>query len=177
MRFWKDGGTYLKGIGDLSEKAQAVLGLWLVGTRDPEKIFEHLPDRKNGYDFRDIKKLLASKHPTIKKIRERGGIGFWVPIEGAVRCQDCGQKINAVPCRICDANARERCYSALNRREAPVGTPTAALPGTSKKLRVLKERVASGLSLWHPKDAVWPSGTPCKALERKESLLTDTLSV
>lgn len=34
----------------------------------------------------------------------------------------------------------------------PMAKPTNAQPGTAEKIRVLQERIRSGLPLWHPKD-------------------------
>jgi hypothetical protein len=34
-----------------------------------------------------------------------------------------------------------------------LGEPTEALPGTEEKVRVLKDRAAKGLALFHPQDA------------------------
>lgn len=38
-------------------------------------------------------------------------------------------------------------------RVAPLPDPTAALPGTPKKVAVLAARAAAGTALFHPKDA------------------------
>lgn len=39
-----------------------------------------------------------------------------------------------------------------NRAPPPPEIPTAHLPGTEGKIRVLEERVAAGEGLWHPDD-------------------------
>lgn len=39
-------------------------------------------------------------------------------------------------------------------------TPTNALPGSPEKVRILAERVRSGVSLWHPLDARLPGDLP-----------------
>lgn len=43
-----------------------------------------------------------------------------------------------------------------HRRELPPAQ-TFAAPGSAEKIEVLSERAASGLSLWHPRDAVGDS--------------------
>ena len=84
------------------------------------------------------------------------------------------------PCRACNRRPGRRnktlcsrCYADRAIREAypsiskygrrsdigapgvrPLPEPTDALPGTEAKVRVLIQRAALGLELWHPRDAV-----------------------
>ena len=51
--------------------------------------------------------------------------------------------------RLCDGWGRED--KDYDERPTPKH-PTNALPGTEAKIRVLEERVKTGLALWHPDD-------------------------
>ncbi len=65
--------------------------------------------------------------------------------------------------------------------------PTKALPGTSEKIEVLRERVEHGFYLWHPKDATLDDMTfdyktlmrrkkrHKKTSEKKVQVITETL--
>lgn len=42
-------------------------------------------------------------------------------------------------------------------------SPTAALPGTEEKVKVLCERAQLGERLWHPQDGTWGNANPEEA--------------
>lgn len=42
---------------------------------------------------------------------------------------------------------------ALGPSGRPMPAPTKALPGTKRKIEVLRDRASAGQELWHPKDA------------------------
>jgi hypothetical protein len=61
-------------------------------------------------------------------------------------------------CYSCTLVARNRAADAAARRPEPASPrprpePTAALPGSEEKIRVLMERVRLGQELWHEGDA------------------------
>lgn len=70
-------------------------------------------------------------------------------------CLICGQQLPIVfdkkfPCIDCRIKRRPKTKEGF---PLPPG-PTEALPGTEEKIVALAERVANGLKLWHPADAV-----------------------
>lgn len=171
MKLWTEGSSKRE-PKELTEKAMAVVGLWLAGIRDPREIADCLPGAGDSRDWYHVKRMLRSKDPVIRRVLAFGSPGVWAPIGKSIRCPGCGHKIKVLPCRICDANARRRCYSKPDSVEGKQPErPTAALPGTPRKLRVLKEREDKGLALWHPLDAKWPPGSPCSVVNRGDPLL------
>ena len=51
----------------------------------------------------------------------------------------------------CDANEACR-HGLLDFAPLPCPAPTGAAPGSAKKKRILAQRFAAGVELWHPKD-------------------------
>ncbi len=86
------------------------------------------------------------------------------------KCVDCQRDVSDIfdsLCRNCllikvvrqalseKSNKRNNLVPLLGQLRGSKRTPvpTKALPGTSEKIEVLRERVEQGFYLWHPKDA------------------------
>ncbi len=57
---------------------------------------------------------------------------------------------------VVDMASNRRGHSNGYRVTAIADEPTTTLPGTAERLAVLEQRAASGMSLWHPRDAKHP---------------------
>ncbi len=104
-------------------------------------------------------------------------------------CRHCGRYVVSRPRGLCHrcyyAPGVKECYppTAPNaRRGVPDGhgtrplpaKPTRAFPGSAAKLRVLEERAAAGVTLWHPDDpTVGPPVIPWQAPQVRCGLRLD----
>lgn len=75
-------------------------------------------------------------------------------------CSKCKRKITWVPCVTCCGSKfeyRDRLDMSADSKPKPQAIfSTDANPGTDAKIEVLRQRVADGFDLWHPKDAKIP---------------------
>jgi len=134
-------------------RTRAIIGLYLMGIRDPERIVRHA----------------FCSEPTQWKLRVARGIirriesGKLTPVEvdtqtafvrHPVRCPECGVLLSLVPCISCFPILKipqglddQDDYPGLRP-----GEPTQSRPGSEEKIEIMRQRVARGELPCHPKD-------------------------
>jgi hypothetical protein len=152
-------------IRDLSDTTIIVLGLLEMGISDAGEIARILHRR----DVREVKKVLTTLRKTRNRLLRRlldhgmpAGLIRAFPYEDSkIMCPVCRCHIQHAPCPRCNlTQTRNACVQDVGDTEVVTTSkyphsqrPTRFAPGTKKKIEVLRRRVESGHSLFHPRDA------------------------
>lgn len=139
----------------LSQSAVGVIGLWSMGVLDSARIAKLLCRRTEEIEaFADV--LRNSENRLVAEYVACGlPAGVSAKLRYAtVRCPKCGREAERVPCQTCARPEEEpepEVDETSKKRRLP--RPTNAVPGTGRKVNVLRQRHDRGQELWHPDDA------------------------
>lgn len=106
--------------------------------------------------YRFVRKLRASDNPMVRKAWLEGlppDASFTLPGGQTVKCEACGSLLQAVPCIVCAMPAGREASPAKLNGVSSAENATGARPGTSEKIKVLRERAMRRESLYHEADA------------------------
>lgn len=137
-------GLLEMGCDDVAELSRLA---GLGSTRQAERVLRAL--RTNGN--RVIRRCMAKGLPA-------GVVRPFVEQNGVIRCPVCRNMVDHAPCPYCSLKQERNGSAAIEPAcevddEPPIDDqPTEAKPGTQRKTRVMRSRIARGLSAFHPKD-------------------------
>lgn len=158
---------------DLTEAAQAVIGLLSMGIDDLDEIAGLLLGKASVRGKRRFAELVsASSHPIIMEAKLSPPSDLAGPISRAIWCQTCGCHIFFVPCRFCSCVQFAEVYTDVQDSDRWASVPTRHLPGSAGKQMVLAARAALGEPLWHPHDGKWQQPAKCDRFDSLATILT-----
>lgn len=142
---------------DLADTTILVLGLMEMGYTDIERIVDILRLQERRSLRKLLRMLKTSRNPVVRQCVDVGlppGLCRPFPYEGIkVLCPVCHSMVDHAPCPHCSLVVAGRCAPERPRKERPLdGAPTKALPGTWRKVQIMRRRAEEGLSVFHPRD-------------------------
>lgn len=157
VRLWKTVRKHHGTPDGIRDTAALLLALWTMGITDEAEIGALLKTRRWRELRRISRELRKSTNADIRRWVAQGlppGYHYELPYQREIRCPLCKRWIRFVPCPGCVAHVLpDNGPAAEVLHEPPLGIPTSAIPGSLRKVQVLRLRLERGEALFHPGDA------------------------